>query len=393
MSSIITKWGRKYIEKCILRCLKRLLSAEGTQKNLGTAVPDNTWVWTATVEWYWRENRRTRRKTCPSVTLSTTNPMWTEQSANPSHAVKARWLPARAIARPISLLFGDAKQRRFCAVSASHKRRPVLRFYTYTLRMVALFRQYLLGPKRFCRQKSDKAHLFWRVEMSTSLAAVVSRGILILTCQSRVSLPQGILLPSICRRIDCKRTTHGKRWRPSFWRGRQPLLNVSCSFHETFQACCLELHTTSHGQQPRLLLTLRTKLQRHWYSNSHLPSDRTSYASEISLNFLVASSKLSGFLSGCHFSAKLRYLKKAKQIHVILSICFAKSKRRRLRCHPQRKWPWQRRHDGKWEQTGKTQKHTFPMHTFPTLMMVIRLGWLSQDSVWLQTGRPGFDPR
>jgi hypothetical protein len=30
------------------------------------------------------ENRRTRRKTCPSVTLSTTNPTWIDPGANPS---------------------------------------------------------------------------------------------------------------------------------------------------------------------------------------------------------------------------------------------------------------------------------------------------------------------
>jgi hypothetical protein len=30
-----------------------------------------------------RENRRTRRKTCPSATLSTTNPIWTDPGANP----------------------------------------------------------------------------------------------------------------------------------------------------------------------------------------------------------------------------------------------------------------------------------------------------------------------
>jgi hypothetical protein len=29
------------------------------------------------------ENRRTRRKTCPSATLSTTNPIWVEPGANP----------------------------------------------------------------------------------------------------------------------------------------------------------------------------------------------------------------------------------------------------------------------------------------------------------------------
>jgi hypothetical protein len=30
-----------------------------------------------------RENRRTRRKTCPSPTLSTTNPTWTDPESNP----------------------------------------------------------------------------------------------------------------------------------------------------------------------------------------------------------------------------------------------------------------------------------------------------------------------
>jgi hypothetical protein len=29
------------------------------------------------------ENRRTRGKTCPSATLSTTNPIWTEPGSNP----------------------------------------------------------------------------------------------------------------------------------------------------------------------------------------------------------------------------------------------------------------------------------------------------------------------
>jgi hypothetical protein len=44
--------------------------------------PGGAWIWRAMVEWYWRENRRTRRA-CPIVTLCTTNPTWTELSANP----------------------------------------------------------------------------------------------------------------------------------------------------------------------------------------------------------------------------------------------------------------------------------------------------------------------
>jgi hypothetical protein len=40
--------------------------------------PDDA-SWRATVEWYWRgKNWRTRRKNCPSATLSTTNPTWTD---------------------------------------------------------------------------------------------------------------------------------------------------------------------------------------------------------------------------------------------------------------------------------------------------------------------------
>jgi hypothetical protein len=48
-------------------------------------IPQMIWVWRATVEWYlyWRENRRTRRKTCPTATLSTINPAWIDPVANP----------------------------------------------------------------------------------------------------------------------------------------------------------------------------------------------------------------------------------------------------------------------------------------------------------------------
>jgi hypothetical protein len=43
-----------------------------------------------------RENRSTRRKTCPSATLSTTNPTWTDPGSNPglrlSHGTDLRTL-------------------------------------------------------------------------------------------------------------------------------------------------------------------------------------------------------------------------------------------------------------------------------------------------------------
>jgi hypothetical protein len=52
------------------------------------------WAYSLSPRWYMSmeshggmiltgENRRTRRKTCPSATFSTTNPTWTSQGANP----------------------------------------------------------------------------------------------------------------------------------------------------------------------------------------------------------------------------------------------------------------------------------------------------------------------
>jgi hypothetical protein len=45
--------------------------------------PDDIWVWRATVEWYGQGNRKTRRQTLPSATLSTRHHTWTDSSANP----------------------------------------------------------------------------------------------------------------------------------------------------------------------------------------------------------------------------------------------------------------------------------------------------------------------
>jgi hypothetical protein len=44
---------------------------------------ERRWLWSIdTVEWYWRENRSTWRKTCISATLSTTNPTWAGLESN-----------------------------------------------------------------------------------------------------------------------------------------------------------------------------------------------------------------------------------------------------------------------------------------------------------------------
>jgi len=45
-------------------------------------IPQVTCVWSP-VEWYWRENRRTQRKTCSRATVSTTNLIWTDTDTNP----------------------------------------------------------------------------------------------------------------------------------------------------------------------------------------------------------------------------------------------------------------------------------------------------------------------
>lgn len=56
-------------------------------------------------------------------------------------------------------------------------------------------------------------------------------------------------------------------------------------------------------------LVSKLKLNSLRNCNQHLPSDKTSYASDISRKRRFASSKLFGFLSGCHFNANFLYLK------------------------------------------------------------------------------------
>ena len=61
---------------------------------------------------------------------------------------------------------------------------------------------------------------------------------------------------------------------------------------------------------PMILSCNRLTLSRTAGQNEerNSPSINTSYASDISLNLLFASSRLSGFLSGCHFNANFLYL-------------------------------------------------------------------------------------
>lgn len=61
--------------------------------------------------------------------------------------------------------------------------------------------------------------------------------------------------------------------------------------------------------QDRWFIYLLRKVRDVGSTNiDYSPSLSTSYASEISRNFLFASSRLSGFLSGCHLRANFLYL-------------------------------------------------------------------------------------
>jgi hypothetical protein len=45
-------------------------------------LPDDIWAWSVMVEWYWQGKiKELREKTCPSATLSTTNPAWIDLGA------------------------------------------------------------------------------------------------------------------------------------------------------------------------------------------------------------------------------------------------------------------------------------------------------------------------
>jgi hypothetical protein len=94
-------------------------------------------------------------------------------------------------------------------------------------------------------------------------------------------------------------------WSTFFAPGVRPKIFETC-----FALKCTELQTIASFSHIHQQAPIRN------YSMQHSPSERTSYASESSLNLLVASSELSGFLSGCHFSANFRYLKK-EDIHEI----------------------------------------------------------------------------
>jgi hypothetical protein len=61
--------------------------------------PDDIWEWRATVEWYWWESQRMRRKTCPIAILSITDHTWTDSDVNPGPTVRCQWLTIWAMAQ------------------------------------------------------------------------------------------------------------------------------------------------------------------------------------------------------------------------------------------------------------------------------------------------------
>jgi hypothetical protein len=59
------------------------LNCDHQQAYCSSFIPRVIWVQSATVEWYWQGKPKMEKKTCPSATLSTTNPTWTKAGANP----------------------------------------------------------------------------------------------------------------------------------------------------------------------------------------------------------------------------------------------------------------------------------------------------------------------
>jgi hypothetical protein len=61
------------------------------------------WLWGWRIWWNknWHEQPKYSEKTCPSDTLSTTNPTWPDSVSNPAAAVGSQRLTASAMARPI----------------------------------------------------------------------------------------------------------------------------------------------------------------------------------------------------------------------------------------------------------------------------------------------------
>jgi hypothetical protein len=63
--------------------------------------PDDWWWWVWSSRWYeWQGKPKYSEKTCPSATLSTTNPTWPDPCSHPDSAVGSRRLTVWAMTRP-----------------------------------------------------------------------------------------------------------------------------------------------------------------------------------------------------------------------------------------------------------------------------------------------------
>jgi hypothetical protein len=122
------------------------------------------------------KNRRTRRKTCPSATLSTTNPTGLTRVRSRAAVVRGRRLIAWAMARPIRVLLNSLTQcsrvlRKIIAAYAQLVKFPA--FYE-TRRFITMFtriRQRSLSWVRWISSIPSKPTSVWPSNVDSSLQA------------------------------------------------------------------------------------------------------------------------------------------------------------------------------------------------------------------------------
>jgi hypothetical protein len=110
-------------ENEVMRYLVFLSSCGGVRLNpLGTSAtswpvvptPDDTWVWSTWWNDNWQETPKYSEETCPSTTLSTTNPTWLDLGSNPGrHSRKPatnRLSCGTAISTDVNMYLREIKQ-------------------------------------------------------------------------------------------------------------------------------------------------------------------------------------------------------------------------------------------------------------------------------------------
>lgn len=89
---------------------------------------------------------------------------------------------------------------------------------------------------------------------------------------------------------------------------RQTIVNIIAIYIKCYTFYLKKKATAFNKAEIKIMLQYLWCTHYYVTGKTCIPSERTSYASEISLNRLLASSGLSGFLSGCHFKASFLYL-------------------------------------------------------------------------------------